>query len=58
MPWWRREFEANAPSRTVWLDAIPPDDMILDIGPQSIERVSRLDDARRWCGTGRSAPSS
>jgi phosphoglycerate kinase len=39
-------FEANAPSHAYGLDAIPPDGMILDIGPQSIERVkAAMDDA-------------
>jgi phosphoglycerate kinase len=39
-------FEANAPSHAYGLDAIPDDGMILDIGPQSIERVkAALDDA-------------
>src|SRR6185295_13530901 len=32
-------FKANAPSQAYGLDAIPADGMILDIGPQSIERV-------------------
>jgi phosphoglycerate kinase len=39
-------FEANAPSHAYGLDAIPHDGMILDIGPQSIERVkAAMDDA-------------
>jgi phosphoglycerate kinase len=39
-------FEANAPSQAYGLDAIPADGMILDIGPQSIERVkAAIDDA-------------
>ncbi len=39
-------FEANAPSQAYGLDAIPADGMILDIGPQSVERVkAALDDA-------------
>ncbi len=39
-------FEANAPSHAYGLDAIPDDGMILDIGPQSIERVkAAIDDA-------------
>ncbi len=39
-------FEANAPSHAYGLDAIPPEGMILDIGPQSIERVkAAMDDA-------------
>jgi phosphoglycerate kinase len=32
-------FEAHAPSHAYGLDAIPEDGMILDLGPQSIERV-------------------
>ncbi len=39
-------FEANAPSHAYGLDAIPADGMILDIGPQSIQRVkAAMDDA-------------
>jgi phosphoglycerate kinase len=34
-----QKFEANAPSRVVPVDAVGPDDMILDIGPRSIEHV-------------------
>jgi phosphoglycerate kinase len=34
-----RKFEANAPSRVVSVDAVEPDDMILDIGPRSVEHV-------------------
>ncbi len=34
-----KKFEANAPSRAVDLDAVGDDDMILDIGPKSVERV-------------------
>jgi len=33
------KFEANAPSRTVSVDAVGPNEMILDIGPKSIEQV-------------------
>jgi phosphoglycerate kinase len=32
-------FEANAPSRVVSVDDVGPADMILDIGPRSIEHV-------------------
>jgi len=32
-------FQANAPSFAYGLDAIPGDGMILDVGPQSIERI-------------------
>ena len=34
-----QKFEANAPSRAVGVDAVGGDDMILDIGPRSIEHV-------------------
>ncbi len=33
-------FQANAPHQGYGLDAIPADGMILDVGPQSIERVN------------------
>jgi phosphoglycerate kinase len=40
------QFAANAPSHACGLDAIPADGMILDIGPQSIERINAaIDDA-------------
>jgi phosphoglycerate kinase len=39
-------FAANAPSHAYGLDAIPPDGMILDVGPQSIARIhAAIDDA-------------
>jgi phosphoglycerate kinase len=39
-------FQANAPAFAYGLDAIPADGMILDVGPQSIERIKgALDDA-------------
>ena len=39
-------FAAHAPSHAYGLDAIPPDGMILDVGPQSIERIhAAIDDA-------------
>src|SRR5260370_12616787 len=39
-------FAANAPSNAYGLDAIPPDGMILDVGPQSIEpSLPAIDDA-------------
>src|SRR6186997_1176841 len=39
-------FQANAPSFAYGLDAIPGDGMILDVGPQSIERIKgAIDDA-------------
>jgi phosphoglycerate kinase len=34
------EFRANAPSKTVTLDAIAEDDMVLDIGPKSVLDVA------------------
>jgi phosphoglycerate kinase len=34
-----RKFEANAPSRAISVDDVAPDDMILDIGPRSIEHA-------------------
>jgi phosphoglycerate kinase len=33
------EFAAGAPSRVVSVDAVGPDDMILDLGPRSVEHV-------------------
>jgi phosphoglycerate kinase len=39
-------FQAHAPSHAYGLDAIPADGMILDVGPQSIERIKgAVDDA-------------
>jgi phosphoglycerate kinase len=34
-----KKFEANAPSRVTAVERVAPDEMILDIGPRSIERV-------------------
>ncbi len=34
-----QKFEAHAPSRVVDIAAVGPDDMILDIGPRSVEQV-------------------
>lgn len=34
-----KEFKAHSPSKVVGTDAVGADDMILDIGPKSIERV-------------------
>src|SRR3954451_15283223 len=40
------QFAANSPSHAYGLDAIPSDGMILDVGPQSIERIhAAIDDA-------------
>ncbi len=40
------QFAAHAPSHAYGLDAIPPEGMILDVGPQSIKRiVAAIDDA-------------
>ena len=36
------EFKAHAPSRVVSVDVVGPDDMILDIGPRSVERVKAV----------------
>src|ERR1700692_4840460 len=39
-------FAAHSPSHAYGLDAIPPEGMILDVGPQSIERITAaIDDA-------------
>jgi phosphoglycerate kinase len=46
-------FAANAPSRAYGLDAIPHDGMILDVGPQSVERIrGAIDEAETliWNG--------
>jgi phosphoglycerate kinase len=34
-----QKFEANAPSRVVDVDHVGPEDMILDIGPRSVEHI-------------------
>jgi phosphoglycerate kinase len=40
------QFVAHAPSHAYGLDAIPPEGMILDVGPQSIARIhAAIDDA-------------
>ena len=40
------QFAANSPSHAYGLDAIPPDGMILDVGPQSVARIrAEIDDA-------------
>ena len=40
------QFAANSPSHAYGLDAIPPDGMILDVGPQSVVRIrAAIDDA-------------
>jgi phosphoglycerate kinase len=47
------EFKAHAPSKTVSVDAVGPDDMILDIGPQSVAAVKAALEAARtlvWNG--------
>jgi phosphoglycerate kinase len=47
------KFEAHAPSHAYGLDAIPEDGMILDVGPQSIERIhAAIDDAATLVWTG------
>jgi phosphoglycerate kinase len=53
------KFAAHVPSRVVPVDEVGAADMILDIGPRSIEQSSRCWPAsKRWSGTARSAPSS
>jgi len=37
-----KKFEANAPSRVIAVDRVAPDEMILDIGPRSIERACSM----------------
>src|SRR4030081_3481600 len=40
------QFAAHAPSHAYGLDAIPPEGMILDVGPQSVARIhAAIDDA-------------
>ena len=39
------QFKADAPSQAYGIDAIPADGIILDIGPQSIERIKGAIDA-------------
>ena len=40
------KFAANAPHRSYGMDAMDPEGMILDVGPQSVERIkSAVDDA-------------
>jgi phosphoglycerate kinase len=34
-----KKFEANAPVRSVSIEAVGPDEMILDIGPKSVEAI-------------------
>ena len=34
-----KKFEAHAPARTVSTEAVEPDEMILDIGPKSVEAI-------------------
>ena len=52
------KLEAGVVTRTVGVNAVPMDAMMLDIGPDSVARISAaLPNARRWCGTARSARS-
>ncbi len=47
------EFKAHAPSRTVSVDDVGPDDMILDIGPRSVAAVKAVLEGARtlvWNG--------
>ena len=34
-----KEFKANAPHQTVMVDACPPDEMILDAGPETVVKI-------------------
>lgn len=46
-------FEANAPTRTVGVDAVPPESMALDVGPkteQAIEQRLRSASTLVWNG--------
>ncbi len=48
-----REFRANPPTETVSVDAIPPDAMMLDVGPSTVQALQdRLPDLRTlvWNG--------
>ena len=48
-----RELKAGAASQTVPVDGCPPDAMILDAGPKTVERISAVFDAARtliWNG--------
>jgi phosphoglycerate kinase len=48
-----REFKAHAPHETVPADACPPDAMILDAGPQAVDRIRAVFDGARtlvWNG--------
>ena len=52
------KFAAMRPRASSRSTRSAADDMILDIGPRSVEHVvSVLAARRRWCGTARSAPS-
>ena len=47
------EFKANAPSRTVGIDDVKPDDMILDVGARTVAAVAAAFDAAKtvvWNG--------
>ena len=41
MRWSRRELKANPPTRTVGIEAVPADAMILDVGPATVARPDR-----------------
>lgn len=48
-----REMQADAPSETVSIDAVPDDAMILDLGPDSIARIREILEGARtlvWNG--------
>ena len=54
-----QEFKANAPSHVVDVDQVGADEMVLDVGPRSVEHFGLGAGARRrpWSGTARSALS-
>ncbi|MGF1455670.1 MAG: phosphoglycerate kinase [Alphaproteobacteria bacterium] len=48
-----REFRAEAPSRTVPIDAVGTDDMILDVGTDTVQHIARVFDEAKtvvWNG--------
>jgi phosphoglycerate kinase len=48
-----RELASGTATRTVGVDAVPPDMMILDIGPKTVERIAAALDAAKtlvWNG--------
>ncbi len=48
------EFKAGVPTKTVDIDAVPADQMILDIGPKSAKEIGELlKTCKTWSGMGR-----